>query len=49
MGRPKRSDNRIKFTTTIEKSLLEDIKIKAIKEYKNVNDLFEQFIIEYLK
>lgn len=49
MGRPCRTDNRIKFTTTIEETILENIKIKAVKERLNVNDILEKLILDYLK
>lgn len=48
MGRPRKNDNRYKFTTTIEKDLIENIKIMAIKENRDVNDILEQLIKQYL-
>ena len=40
---------KIKFTTTIDEELLKKIKIKAIKEGKNVNEIIEELLREYLK
>jgi metal-responsive CopG/Arc/MetJ family transcriptional regulator len=40
---------RRNFTTSIDEDLLEKIKIEAVKERRNVNDIFEQLIREYLK
>ena len=40
---------RIGFRTTIEEDLLSQIKIKAIEEKLNVNDILEQLIEKYLK
>lgn len=44
-----KSNKRIKFTTTIDEQLLKEIKIKAVKEDKNVNAIIEELIIKYLK
>jgi len=44
-----KSNKRIKFTTTIDEQLLKEIKIKAVKENKNVNAIIEELIIKYLK
>lgn len=38
-----------KFTTTLEEELLEQIKIRAIKEKRSVADLLEELVREYLK
>lgn len=38
-----------KFTTTIDETLLEQVKIQAIKEKRSVSDMLEQLIIRYLK
>ena len=40
---------RTKFTTTVNKKLLKRIKMRAIKEGRNVNDILEELIKEYLK
>ncbi len=40
---------RIRYSTTLDEKLLEDLKIRAIKEKKRINDLLEQAIKEYLK
>ena len=40
---------RIGFKTTIEENLISDLKIKAIKEKVNVNDILEMLIQKYLK
>lgn len=40
---------KVKFTTTIDEQLLKEIKIKAVKEDKNVNDIIEELIRKYLK
>lgn len=38
-----------KFTTTLEETLLEKIKIQAIKEKRSVSDLLEELIMAYLE
>lgn len=40
--------SKIKFTTTIDPQLLQDIKIQAIKEKCSVSTLLELLIKEYL-
>lgn len=40
---------KIKFTTNIDKELLKKIKVKAIEEEKNVNEIIEKLLQEYLK
>ena len=40
--------DRKKFTTTLDSDLINDIKIKAIKEGTDVSKLLEKLIIEYL-
>ena len=38
-----------KFTTTIDSELLEEIKIRAIKEKRSVSAILENLIREYLE
>ena len=38
-----------KFTTTIDSSLLEEIKIRAIKEKRSVSDILDELIRNYLE
>jgi predicted HicB family RNase H-like nuclease len=40
---------RVGFTTTLEEKLIAEIKIEAIKQGKNVNDILEELIEKYLK
>lgn len=40
---------RVGFTTTLEESLIAEIKIEAIRQGKNVNDILEELIEKYLK
>lgn len=40
--------SKVKFTTTVEKELLEQIKIQAIKEHKSVSCILEGLIRNYL-
>lgn len=39
---------KVKFTTTVEKELLEQIKIQAIKEHCSVSEILERLLKEYL-
>lgn len=39
---------RVNFSTTLEKELIEKLKIEAIKKSKNVNDILEELIRNYL-
>lgn len=41
-------NKKIKFTTNIDKELLKKIKVKAIEEEKNVNEIIEKLLREYL-
>lgn len=45
MGKKK----KVKFTTTIDEELLKKIKVKSIEEGKNVNEIIEELLREYLK
>ena len=40
---------RVNFSTTLEKELIEKLKIEAIKKGKNVNDILEELIRNFLK
>ena len=40
---------KVKFTTTIRKDLLNEIKIQAIWEEKSVSEILEGLISDYLK
>ena len=40
---------RIRYSTTLNETLLEELKIRAIKEKKRINELLEQAIKDYLK
>ena len=40
---------KVRFTTTINEELLKKIKVKAVKEGKNVNEIMEELFEEYLK
>ena len=39
---------KVKFTTTIRKDLLNEIKIQAIREGKSVSEILEELISDYL-
>lgn len=41
--------SKVKFTTTVDVELLEQIKIVAIKEKCSVSDILENLIKEYLE
>ncbi len=40
---------KVKFTTTIDENLLEQIKILAVKEKCSVSAILERLITEYLE
>ena len=40
---------KIKFTTTIDESILEEIKILAVKEKRSISAILEELIREYIK
>ena len=40
---------KVRFTTTIDEELLKKIKVKSIEEGKNVNEIIEELLREYLK
>ena len=40
---------KTKFTTTIDESILEEIKILAVKEKRSVSAILEELIREYIK
>lgn len=40
---------KVKFTTTVDKKLLEEIKIQAIKEGRSVSDILNKLIKDYLE
>ena len=39
---------KVKFTTTLNEELIKELKIKAIQENKNVNEILEELIKKYL-
>ena len=42
-------NKKVKFTTNIDERLLKKIKVRAIEEGKNVNEIIEKLLQEYLK
>lgn len=48
MGRPAENKDRENFTTTINKNILEYTRFQAVKEHRNINDIIEQLLLEYL-
>lgn len=42
-------NKKARFTTTIDEGLLKKIKVKAIEEGKNVNEIIEELLRKYLK
>lgn len=49
MGRPKENKDREKFTTTIDRTILRNTRLKAVMEHRNINDIIEELIVAYLK
>jgi len=41
-------NKKVKFTTNIDERLLKKIKVRAIEEGKNVNEIIEELLEEYL-
>ena len=41
--------NKVKFTTTINKDLLEKVKIIGVKEHRSVSDILNELIEKYVK
>ena len=44
-----KKNKKVKFTTNIDERLLKKIKVRAIEEGKNVNEIIEELLQEYLK
>ena len=42
-------NKKVRFTTTIDEELLKKIKVNAIEEGKNVNEIIEELLRKYLK
>ena len=42
-------NKKVKFTTNIDERLLKKIKVRAIEEGKNVNEIIEELLEEYLE
>ena len=40
---------RVKFTTNINEKILKEIKMKAIEESRNVNEIIEELLEKYLE
>ena len=40
---------KVKFSTTLNENLIKDLKIKAIEENQNVNEILEELIKDYLE
>jgi len=40
---------KVKFTTNIDEELLKEIKVRAIEEGRNVNEIIEELLRKYLK
>lgn len=39
---------RVNFSTTIDETILEDLKIAAIKQKKSINELLEEILTKHL-
>lgn len=48
-GRTGMKAERAKFTTSLKQDLLKQLKIEAIKTGRNVNDILEELVQEYLE
>ena len=44
-----KKNKKVKFTTNLDEELLKKIKVRAIEEGKNVNEIIEKLLQEYLK
>ncbi len=42
-------NKKVKFTTNIDEGLLKKIKVRAIEEGKNVNEIIEELLRKYLE
>ena len=40
---------KVKFTTNINEKLLKEVKMKAIEEGRNVNEIIEELLEKYLE
>lgn len=40
---------KVKFTTNINEKILKEIKMEAIKENRNVNEIIEELLKKYLE
>lgn len=40
---------KVKFTTMIDETILENIKIMAVKEKRSVSDILNELIMQYLR
>lgn len=39
---------KVKFTTTISQTIIDKLKIQAIKEHRSVSSILEELILKYL-
>ena len=46
--RKKRTKMKYKFTASLNKDLVDELKIQAIKEHRSVSSILEQLITDYL-
>ena len=44
-----KKNKKVKFTTNLDEGLLKKIKVRAIEEGKNVNEIIEELLEEYLE